>query len=511
MNAIKQLPTYLYGAQRLGVRRASQGGSSGAGRFVISVVCLAQFMVILDVSIVNVALPSMRSGLHFSTTGLQWVVNAYTLTFAGFLMLGGRAADLLGRRRVFLAGTALFAMTSLACALASSRGLLIGARSLQGIGGAVISPASLSIITSSLPEGAARNRGLAVWAAMGGLGAASGALLGGLLTQFFGWPAIFLINVPLGAVVVALGARVLVEGRREGIPRHFDVAGALLVTLGLVGVTFGLVRSEAFGWGSGQVLGPIAMGAVLLAAFVLVEGWFARVPLVPISIFRLPALRAANLIVVLMYAALFSMWFFLTLYLQQVLHYDALEAGLAFVPMTLGVVTGSTVAPRMIARSSVRVVLAGGMLCASTGLVLLTGVRPGGAYFLEVLPGGMLCTVGMGLSLVSATIAAVQGVPSAQSGLASGLLNTSRLVGGALGLAVLGTLADSYTGQQIRAAVPALRALSDGYQLAFAVGAVFCLVGAGAAVVLLRGRSAAPDAIAEPSPEDAEPAEVLVA
>jgi predicted MFS family arabinose efflux permease len=189
---------------------------------------------------------------------------------------------------------------------------------------------------------------------MGGLGAASGALLGGLLTQIFGWPAIFLINVPLGAVVVALGARVLIEGRREGIPRHFDVAGAVLVTLGLVGVTFGIVRSEAFGWGSAQVLGPIVAGVLLLALFVLVEGRFARVPLVPISIFRLRALRAANLVVVLMYAALFSMWFFLTLYLQQVLHYDALEAGLAFVPMTLGVVTGSTLAPRMIARSSVR-------------------------------------------------------------------------------------------------------------------------------------------------------------
>ena len=470
---------------------------------MLLITCLAQFMVILDVSIVNVALPSMRSGLHFSTTGLQWVVNAYTLTFAGFLMLGGRAADLLGRRRVFLTGTALFALTSLACAVASSRGLLIGARALQGIGGAVIAPASLSIITSSLPEGAARNRGLGVWAAMGGLGAASGALLGGLLTQIFGWPAIFLINVPLGAAVVILGARILSEGRREDIDRHFDLAGALLVTLGLVGVTFGIVRTEAFGWGSAQVLGPIAAGAVLLALFVLVEARFARVPLVPISIFRLPTLRAANLIVVLMYAALFSMWFFLTLYLQQVLHYDAIEAGFAFLPMTLAVATGSTLAPRMIARSSVRIVLTGGMLCASTGLVLLTGVRPGGAYLLEVLPGGLLCTLGMGLSLVAATIAAVQGVPAAQSGVASGLLNTSRLVGGALGLAVLGTLADSYTAQQVRAAVSAPLALTDGYQLAFIVGSVFCLLGATAAVVLLRPRAV--------TAEHAEAVEVLAA
>ena len=477
-------------------------------KVILLVVCLAQFMVILDVSIVNVALPSMRNELHFSPTGLQWVVNAYTLTFAGFLMLGGRAADLLGRRRVFLAGTALFALTSLACAVASSRGLLIAARGLQGIGGAVISPASLSIITSSIPEGPERNRGLGVWAAMGGLGAASGALLGGLLTEVFGWPAIFLINVPLGAAVVMIGARVLVEGRREDIDRHFDVAGALLVTLGLVGVTFGIVRSEAFGWGSAQVLVPIAAGAALLALFVLVEGRFARVPLVPISIFRLRALRAANLIVVLMYAALFSMWFFLTLYMQQVLHYDALEAGVAFVPLTLGVVAGSTLAPRAIARSSVRVVLTGGMLSASTGLVLLTGVRPGGAYLLEVRPGGLFATVGMGTALVAATIAAVQGVPAAQSGLASGLLNTSRLMGGALGLAVLGTLADSYTRHQLHRAVPALAALSDGYQLAFGIGATFCLVGAAAAVALLRSPRETLDAAIDAA-EDAESVDVL--
>jgi EmrB/QacA subfamily drug resistance transporter len=498
VNAIRSLP--------LPRRR-----SISSPNLLLLVVCLAQFMVILDVSIVNVALPSMRVGLHFSQTGLQWVVNAYTLTFAGFLMLGGRAADLLGRRRVFLAGTALFALTSLACAIASSRGLLIAARGLQGLGGAVISPASLSIITSSLPEGAQRNRGLGAWAAMGGLGAASGALLGGLLTQVFGWPAIFLINVPVGAAVVILGARILVEGRREDIDRHFDVAGALLVTVGLVGVTFGIVRSEAFGLGSAQVLVPFAAGAVLLALFVLVEARFARVPLVPISIFRLRALRAANLIVVLMYAALFSMWFFLTLYLQQVLHYDALGAGVAFLPLTLGVVAGSTLAPRMIARSSVRVVLTGGMLSASTGLVLLTGVRPRGSYLLEVLPGGLFATVGMGTSLVAATIAAVQGVPGTQSGLASGLLNTSRLMGGALGLAILGTIADSYSRHELRAAVPTLTALSDGYQLAFGVGALFCLMGAAAAFSLLRKRRTVPDAIVDSGSEDVEAIEAIEA
>jgi MFS family permease len=284
-------------------------------------------------------------------------------------------------------------------------------------------------------------------------------------------------------------------------------AWALLVTLGLVAVTFGIVRTEAFGWGSAQVLLPIAAGAVLLGLFVVVEARCARVPLVPVSIFRLPTLRAANLVVVLLYAALFSMWFFLTLYMQQVLHYDAIEAGLAFVPLTLGVVTGSTLAPRMIARSGVRVVLTGGMLSASTGLVLLTGIHPGGGYLLQVLPGGILCTFGMGLSLVAATIAAVQGVPSGQSGLASGLLNTSRLVGGALGLAILGTLADSYTASQVRAAVPSLRALTDGYQLAFGVGAMFCILGALAAVALLRTRRPR----LEEAADDAEAVEVIAA
>ena len=267
---------------------------------LLIVVCLAQFMVILDVAIVNVALPSMRAGLHFSTTGLQWVVNAYTLTFAGFLMLGGRSADLLGRRRVFLAGVALFSLSSLLCALADSRGLLIGARALQGFAGAVLSPATLSIITSSLPEGRERNRGLAAWGAVGGLGASSGALLGGVLTQAFGWPAIFAVNVPLGALVVVFGLRVIPAHLPAAGRRHFDVTGAVLVTAALVSVTFGIVRTDTLGWGSPGVLVPLLGGLVLLAAFLLVEARFAQEPLVPLSIFRIGHLRAANSVVLLL-------------------------------------------------------------------------------------------------------------------------------------------------------------------------------------------------------------------
>ena len=443
-------------------------------------------MVILDVSIVNVALPSIRGALHFSTTGLQWVVNAYTITFAGFLLLGGRAADLLGRRRVFVLGTAAFALSSLACAFAATRGLLLGARALQGLAGAVLSPATLSIITSSLPEGAERNRALGVWAAVGGLGASSGALLGGLLTQSLGWPAIFAVNAPLGAVVIALGLRVIPAGGGRVRERHFDLTGAALVTAGLASLTYGIVRTDALGWGAPGVLVPLAAAASLLGAFVLVEQRVARAPLMPLSIFRIAQLRAANLIVVLLYAGLFATFFFLTLYLQQVLHDGALQAGVSFLPVTLSVFSGSSAAPRLVARFGVRVVLSGGMLIATVGLVLLTGVRPGGAYLAQVLPGGVLAGLGMGLALVSATVAAMQGVPRKQSGLASGLLNSSRLVGGALGLAVLSTVAASHTRSE--AAIGGLHALTDGFALAFGVGAVFTVVGALAAVTLLGPR-----------------------
>jgi EmrB/QacA subfamily drug resistance transporter len=454
-------------------------------------VCLAQFMVILDVAIVNVALPSMRTGLGLSTTELQWVVNAYTLTFAGFLLLGGRAADLLGRRRVLIGGVAAFALASLACAVAGSPALLLAARALQGLAGAVVSPATLAIIMTSLPEGPERNRGLGLWGAMGALGASSGALLGGLLTQTLDWPAIFAVNVPLGALVIALGLRVIparVDLRDVNAAQHFDVTGAVLATVGLSALTFGIVRTDTLPWGSAGVLVPLAAGVALLGAFVLVEARFARSPLMPISIFRLRRLRAANLVVGLLYAAMFAMWFFMTLFLQRVLGYDALEAGLAFVPMTLAVFTGSTLAPRLIGRFGQRVALTGGMLLSAGGLGLLSGVNPGDGYVAHALPGGVLACLGMGIALVSGTIVATQGVPRSESGLASGLLNTSRLMGGALGLAVLSTIAAGHTRAQ-PAAAGSLDALTSGFALAFGAGALFCLAGAGAAALLLRERS----------------------
>jgi EmrB/QacA subfamily drug resistance transporter len=461
--------------------------SAGA---VLFVVCLAQFMVILDVSIVNVALPAMRRGLHFSTTGLQWVVNAYTLTFAGFLMLGGRSADLLGRKRVFLSGVGLFALSSLICTLASSRGMLIGARTLQGFAGAVVSPATLSIITSSFREGAERNRGLAAWGAIGGLGASSGALLGGFLTQGLGWPAIFAVNVPLGAIVIVAGLQVIPDDPAHDGERHFDVTGAVLVTAGLVSLTYGIVRTDTLGWGATGVLVPIAAAVVLLAAFVYVEARVAVAPLVPLSIFRLPRLRAANMIVILLYAAQFPSWFFLTLYMQQVLGYDAIQAGLGFLPMTLTIFATSTLAPKVVARFGPRRVIAAGMLTAAAGMTYLTGLAPGGNYFGTVAPGAVLAALGMGLTLVPSTIVATQGVAAAQSGLASGLLNTSRLVGGALGLAVLSTVAAG----SVHGGESVATGLSDGFGIAFTLATLFSLAGVAIALFGLRRSAPAPAA-----------------
>jgi EmrB/QacA subfamily drug resistance transporter len=471
---------------------------------LLVVVCLAQFMVILDVAIVNVALPSIGTGLDFSATGLQWVVNAYTLTFAGFLMLGGRAADLLGRRRMFLAGVALFTVSSLACALAVSPGLLLAARALQGIGGAIVSPTTMSIIVSSFDEGRERNSALSVWTAVSALGAASGSLLGGLLTSGFDWPAIFLINVPIGALVIAGGVRVIaVDPRVERLRGHFDVSGAILVTAGLVALTYAIVRTESLGWGAAGVLAPLAGAVVLLGLFALVEGRLARAPLVPLAVFRMKQLRTSNLVVLLLYSAQFAMFFFVTLYLQQVLGLSALEAGLVFVPVTLSVAAGSTLAPRVVARFGLRRALTAGMLFATAGLALLATVSADSSWA-QVLPGGMLAGFGLGSSLVPATIAAVEGVAPAQAGLASGLLNTSRLLGGALGLAALGTLAASHTAH---AGGDPLAALTEGFQLAFVLGALLCLAGAIVAAALMRP---APSSAAAEVAEVAE-AEALAA
>jgi EmrB/QacA subfamily drug resistance transporter len=465
---------------------------------LLLVVCVAQLMVILDVSIVNVALPSIHDDLDYTTTGLQWVVNAYTLTFAGFLLLGGRAADLLGRRRVFVAGTAIFTLASVLCAVAGSQATLDAARAVQGFGAAVISPATLAILTTSFAEGRERNRALGVWGAMGGIGGSTGALLGGLLTQDLGWPAIFIINVPIGLAVIFASLRLVPEGRGQLEHRHFDATGAILVTVGLVALVYGIVRTDTLGWGSPGVLVPLAAGVLLIAAFAFVEGRVAKAPLVPARIVRMGRLRAANVVVFLLYGAIFAMWFFLTLWMQQVLGLDALETGVAFLPLTLSIVAVTSFTARFIARFGAGWVLTAGMLSASAGMALLSDVHAGGSYWADVLPGGVLCTIGLGLALVSGTIVAVQGVQARDSGLASGLLNTSRLVGGALGLAALSTLAASYTADKVASGTAPAAALSNGFQVAFLAGAGICLAGAAVSLLLLRRPAAAPAAAPEP-------------
>jgi EmrB/QacA subfamily drug resistance transporter len=456
------------------------------------IVCLAQLMVILDISIVNVALPSIHDSLGFSDTSLQWVVNSYTLAFAGFLMLGGRASDLLARRTVFLVGTALFTLASLGCALADSQALLIGARGLQGLGAAVISAASLAIVTGSFAEGHDRNRALGMWAAMGGIGGSAGVLLGGFLTQIFSWPAVFFINIPIGIAVVLAGRRLVPHEPPAHRERHFDFAGAVLISGGLTAIVYGIVRTDALGWGSAGVLGPLVLGLVMLSLLALVEGRIARDPLIPLGVFRMPQLRAANLIVALLFSAVFGMWYFVSLYLQLVNGDTALLAGISFLPMTLLVFAGSATAPRLVARIGVRNTLITGMSLATLGFLVLATVTPTTPYELAILPGGMLVALGTGWSLVPATIVAVKGVPAEQNGLASGIVNTSRLVGGTLGLATLTTIATSHTNSLLAGGSGQLEALTSGYQLGFLIGAGACLLGALAAATLLRRAEALP-------------------
>jgi EmrB/QacA subfamily drug resistance transporter len=449
--------------------------------------CLAQFMVILDVSVVNVALPSIRHALHFTEHNLQWVVNAYTVTFAGFLLLGGRAADLLGRRRVFTAGLALFALSSLAGGLATSQGTLIAARAVQGLGGAIIAPASLSILTTTFAEGEARNRAVGIWGAMGGAGGAAGVLLGGVLTDLLSWRWILFINVPIGLATALLTQRFIAEGRSAERARNFDLAGAVTATLGLSVLVLGIVRTAVTGWGSSQTLALIAAGLALVGVFIAIEGRFAKAPLMPLRIFSSRTLSASNVIVLLVGGATFGMWFFVSLYLQQVLGYTPIEAGLAFLPMTLLIVIGSTLASRAVSLVGVKQLLVAGMLAQAVGLLLFARINFDGHYVSDVLAPSLLVAIGIGFSFVPVTICAVSGVAPSEAGLASGLVNTSRLVGGALGLAILAALAAARTTRELPhdgVGAHAMRqALTSGFHLAFLVAAGFALIGGIVALV----------------------------
>lgn len=441
--------------------------------------CLAQFMVVLDVSVVNVALPSIRNALGFSPIDLQWIINAYTLTFAGFLLLGGRAADLLGHRRVFIAGLLLFALASLTGGLSHSQLTLIIARAVQGLGGAVVAPVTLSILTTSFSEGAERNRALGLWGAMGGAGGAAGGLLGGILTQTLGWQWILFINVPI-AVGIALGARRVIAAGRPSTAqgRHYDLAGALSVTLGLVLVTFAIVRTNVNGWGSVATLAVMAAGIAVLGIFLVIEGRLARRPLVPLRIFASRTLSAANVVVFFLGSAVFAMWYFVSLYLQQVLGFSAIQAGIAFLPMTLAIIGASTLAGRLVARLGAGSVLSVGMTLIGVGMLLFSPLRTNGSYVGDVLFPSVLTALGIGLSFVPVTIAATTGVERSDAGLASGLVNTSRQFGGSLGLAILATVATQRTASVAHGAHVSATALTAGFHLAFLVGGAFALAGA---------------------------------
>jgi EmrB/QacA subfamily drug resistance transporter len=447
--------------------------------------CAAQFMVILDVSIVNVALPSIRNDLGFSPTNLQWVVNAYTLTFAGFLLLGGRAADLLGQRRVFVAGLLLFGGASLLGGLSTSQGMLIGARALQGFGGAVVAPATLSVITTHFSEGAERNRALGAWGAMGGAGGATGALLGGILTQALSWQWILFVNVPI-AIVAALAAYRLVHDveRDPSAARHYDAAGALTVTAGLVVLVYGIVRTDVNGWGSAKTIVTIAIGLLLLAVFVFIEARVSKRPLVPLRVFGSRTLTGANVVVFLLGCAMFAMWYFVSLYMQQVLGYTPIQAGVAFLPMTGMIILGSAVAGKLVTRVGAGPLLVLGMGLQAVGMLLFSGVSAHGHYASDILVASILTAAGIGLSFVPVTIAAMSGARHDEAGLASGLVNTSRQVGGSLGLAILATAASAHTAA-LAPHESAPEALTAGFQRAFEIGAGFALAGAVAAALLV--------------------------
>jgi EmrB/QacA subfamily drug resistance transporter len=437
----------------------------------LALIVTAQFMVILDVAIVNVALPSIKSDLGFSDTGLQWVITAYAILFGGTLLLGGRLADLLGRRRMFVAGLALFATSSLLSGFAWSSGSLVGFRALQGLGGALLAPAALSLLTTTFAEGRERNRALGIYGAASGSGAAAGVLLGGVITSYLGWSWIFFVNVPVAVAAIALTPFLLRESRADLQHRHFDLAGAASVTSGLMLLVYGLTRATTDGWSSPVTLGLLGGAAALIAAFVVIESR-SRSPLLPLRIFRLRALSAANVTMALVGAVTFSEFFVLTLYVQDVLHYSAVQSGVAFVAFALSVVVASNLAQAVIARIGVRVTLMIGLALATISVGLLTQVPVDGHYFWDLFPAFVLGGTGLGFSFVPVTIASLAGVERADAGVASGLVNTSRQIGGAIGLAAISTIAASAAASYAHAhgvsvATPA--ATVSGFQTSFVV------------------------------------------
>jgi EmrB/QacA subfamily drug resistance transporter len=461
----------------------------------LAVIVGAQFMVVLDVAIVNVALPSIKTDLHFSQESLQWVITAYSIFFGGVLLLGGRLADLLGRRRLFMAGLLLFTVSSLLDGLAWSEGSLIAFRSLQGLGAALLSPAALSILTTLFREGRERNVALGIWGAASGSGGAAGVLLGGALTSALSWSWIFFINVPAGIAVLALTPWLVRESRAELTHRHFDVAGAVSITGGLMVLVYGMTHAAQHGWGTAETIVLLAASAALVAAFVAIE-LRSTAPLLPMRIFRLRTLSASNAAGVLMGAAIFSQFFLLTLYMQEVLHYSALKTGVAYIGLTLTIIGFSAVAQALVTRIGVRRVLPVGLALSTAALVLFAQLPVHGHYFTNLFPAFIISGLGLALAFVPMSIGALTGVGQADAGIASGLINTSQQIGGAIGVAAVTTIATTFTANYVGSHADATplggAALTHGFEIAFYALAGLAALGALLAALLIESRPSAP-------------------
>ena len=463
----------------------------------LAVIVAAQFMVVLDVAIVNVALPSIKTDLHFTQESLQWVVTAYAILFGGALLLGGRMADLLGRRRLFMAGLVLFTASSLLDGLAWSEGSLIGFRALQGLGAALLSPAALSILTTTFREGRERNIALGIWGAASGSGGAAGVLLGGVLTSSFGWSWIFLVNLPVGALLLAVSPWLLRESRAELDHRHFDTAGAASITSGVMLLVYGMTRAAQHGWLTASTIALLGVSIALILAFVAIE-LRSSAPLLPLRIFRLRTLAAANATQLLVAGALFSQFFLLTLYMQEVLHYSALQTGVAYIALTLAIITVSTLAQALVTRVGIRPILPVGLTLAAAALVLYARLPVHGHYFWDLFPAFLLSGIGLALSFVPLVIGALTGVRQSDAGVASGLFTTSQQVGGAIGVAAATTIATTFTNRYVNVHAGATpltgNALNHGFEIAFYALAGLMVLAAVLAATLIESRPAAPEA-----------------
>ncbi len=469
--------------------------------WALALLCGAFFMVILDAAIVTVALPSIEKELDFSAQGLQWVVSAYALTFAGLLLLGGRAADLLGRRRVFMVGVVLFTLASLLCGLAWSDQALIGARAFQGVGAAVMTPSALSIITTTFEEGAERNKALGIWGALGGIGATTAWLIGGPIVDWLGWEWIFFINIPVGLAALALSPLLLRESRATVAKRSYDSLGALTITSALALLVYALVEAPDAGWAAAQTIILFAASAALLGAFVLIESRH-QAPLVPLRIFRRRTIVAANTVMLVFGTLPFGLSFTLTLYAQQVLGYSAVKFGLTSLVFPAMAAVGSILGQGLVLRVGFRAVAAAGMALMGAGALLLTQVSAGGSYFGDIFFGLLVFGPGVGLAFVTASIAALAGVPEGESGVASGLSNTAFQIGAALGVAIVTTVAVTRTDDYLATNTGAnhLVALTEGFQSAFLVVAILAAIGAALALLLLTGPRQAAEEELEPAP-----------